>query len=243
MIADDAVDHLPADTAAIGFVPAAVLFDMDGLLIESERELLECWRLAARDCALDLDDALWLLMVGVHEAACRKLLVDRVGAAHAQALADGLETHYARRVQAGLPVKIGATDLLAWLAQCGVPRAVATSTGRTRALFKLDRAGLLSSFAAVACGDEVAHPKPAPDIYLLAAARLRVDPRRCVVLEDSAPGVRAALAAGMTPIQVPDLVAPDAATRALGHRIVASLRDAQALLAPALAASPMLDAR
>ena len=236
MSADGTVDAVPADAAPIGFVPAAVLFDMDGLLIESERVLLECWRIAARERALDLDDALWLSMIGLHEAACRQLLVDRVGAAHAQGLVDGLEAHYGLRVQSGLPVKADAAGVLAWLARRGVPRAVATSTAHARALLKLERAGLLRYFDAVACGDEVDQPKPAPDVYLLAARRLGVDPRRCVVLEDSAPGVRAALAAGMTPIQVPDLVEPDAGTRALGHRIVPSLRHARALLAPVLPA-------
>lgn len=225
-----------ADAAPIDFVPSAVLFDMDGLLIESERVLLECWRIAARERALDLDDDLWLSMIGLHEAACRRLLIDRVGAAHASALVADLEVHYGLRVEAGLPVKSDAPDILEWLVRCEVPRAVATSTARRRALLKLERGGLLSYFSAVACGDEVEHPKPAPDVYLLAARRLGVDPARCVVLEDSAPGVRAALAAGMTPIQVPDLVAPDAATRALGHRIMPSLRQAQGLLAPALAA-------
>ncbi|RBG44938.1 HAD family phosphatase, partial [Xanthomonas oryzae pv. oryzae] len=77
---------------------------------------------------------------------------------------------------------------------------------------------------------DVVHPKPAPDIYLLAARALAVDPTLCLVLEDSPIGVRAALAAGMTPIQIPDLLEPDAAVRALGHRILPSLGDAQRLL-------------
>ena len=77
----------------------------------------------------------------------------------------------------------------------------------------------------------MAAPKPAPDVYLLAASKLGIEPGRCLVLEDSPTGVRAALAAGMTPVQVPDMLEPDAAARALGHRIVGSLGDAQRLLA------------
>jgi beta-phosphoglucomutase-like phosphatase (HAD superfamily) len=83
----------------------------------------------------------------------------------------------------------------------------------------------------------VARPKPAPDVYLLAASTLGIAPARCLVLEDSPTGVRAALAAGMTPVQVPDLLAPDAATRALGHRIVASLDEARLLLEGRFAAA------
>lgn len=109
-----------------------------------------------------------------------------------------------------------------------------TSTRRERALQKLARCGLLPYFDAVVTGSDVAHPKPAPDIYLLAASTLGVGPGECVVLEDSAAGVRAALAAGMTPIQVPDLVHPDDSTRALGHRVVESLVHAHALIAATL---------
>ena len=86
----------------------------------------------------------------------------------------------------------------------------------------------------VCTSSDVARPKPAPDVYLLAARRLGVDPAQCLVLEDSPTGVRAALAAGMTPVQVPDLLAPDDGVRALGHRIVDSLAHAQALLEPLL---------
>ena len=93
---------------------------------------------------------------------------------------------------------------------------------------------MLPHFDTVVTGSDVVHAKPAPDIYLLAAERLRVAPARCVVLEDSVPGVRAALAAGMTPIQVPDLVIPDEAARALGHRIADSLVHARELIAAAL---------
>jgi beta-phosphoglucomutase-like phosphatase (HAD superfamily) len=111
---------------------------------------------------------------------------------------------------------------------------VVTSTRRPRALQKLESTGLLPHFDDVIAGNEVQHAKPAPDIYLLAAQRLGVAPSHCIVLEDSVPGVRAALAAGMTPIQVPDLVLPDDTVRALGHRIVDSLTHARALIEQAL---------
>ena len=223
------------DAPAIGFAPEAVLFDMDGLMIESERALLECWRAAASDLALDLDDALWLSMVGLHDRACLDLLHARLDPAQVHALVDGANALYEVRVHAGLPLKPGVFELLGVLQGRGLPCAVVTSTRRERALFKLERCGLLAHFRDVVTGSDVEHPKPAPDIYRLAAQRLGVDPARCVVLEDSAPGVRAALAAGMTPIQVPDLVPPDDGVRALGHRIVESLRHARVLIEPALA--------
>jgi beta-phosphoglucomutase-like phosphatase (HAD superfamily) len=107
---------------------------------------------------------------------------------------------------------------------------VVTSTQRMRADRKLATSGIASFFDIVITGSDVSEPKPAPEGYLKAAAALGVDPARCVVFEDSAFGVRAALAAGMTPIQVPDLLEPDDATRALGHRVVESLAEGYALL-------------
>ncbi|GAA5082634.1 HAD family hydrolase [Lysobacter panacisoli] len=218
----------------VAFAPAAVLFDMDGLMIESERALLECWREASRELGLDVDDALWLSFVGLSDRVCHEMLRERFAEDQLQALLSGLQVRYDARVEAGLPLKTGVLELLALLKQRGIPRAVGTSTRRPRALQKLELCGLLPHFDAVVTGSDVAHSKPAPDIYLLAAEQLGVAPEHCIVLEDSAAGVRAALAAGMTPIQVPDLVAPDEGVRALGHRIVESLVQARALIEPAL---------
>lgn len=223
--------------APVDFTPVAVLFDMDGLMIESERALLECWREAALELGLDLDDALWLSFVGLSDRACHDILRARLANEdRVQALLHGLQLRYDARVEAGLPLKTGVLELLALLKARGIPRAVVTSTRRPRALQKLESTGLLPHFDDVITGNEVQHSKPAPDIYLLAAQRLGVAPSHCIVLEDSVPGVRAALAAGMTPIQVPDLVLPDESVRALGHRIVASLVHARALIEPTLKA-------
>ncbi|MFC3550399.1 HAD family hydrolase [Lysobacter cavernae] len=226
-------EHMP-----VAFAPAAVLFDMDGLMIESERALLQCWRQASQRLGLALDDELWLSFVGLPDRTCVELLRARLPEPQVQALLQHCHARYDVQVEAGLPLKPGVLELLALLAQRGLPRAVVTSTRRERALQKLQRCGLLAHFDTVVTGSDVVHAKPAPDIYLLAAQRLGVAPSQCVVLEDSVPGVRAALAAGMTPIQVPDLVMPDAAVRALGHRIVDSLLQARALLEPALTTGP-----
>jgi HAD superfamily hydrolase (TIGR01509 family) len=220
----------------IDFMPEAVLFDMDGTMIESERALLECWRQAASELALPLNDEVWLSMIGLHDAACDRLLRERIDEDRVQALRRAVQALYDVRVDAGLPLKPGLTALLERLLARDMPRAVVTSTRRPRALYKLERVGLLTYFPLVVGGDEVVHPKPAPDIYLLAARRLQVDPSRCVVLEDSPAGVRSALAAGMTPIHIPDLLPPSDEVRALSHRIVATMEEAHALLAPWLGA-------
>jgi HAD superfamily hydrolase (TIGR01509 family) len=217
------------------FRPQAVLFDMDGLMLDSERAILDCLAQAAVEQGHDLPHSLWLQMVGGSEAVCRALLHEYLDAGQAQALLDRAHALYEVVVDAGVPHRPGIVELLDWLQVHGIPCAVATSTKRPLALRKLRAAGLLHRFEAVCTSSDVAHPKPAPDVYLLAASTLQVDPRYCLVLEDSPTGVRAALAAGMTPVQVPDMLPPDDAVRALRHRIVASLGDAQRLLEARLA--------
>lgn len=216
-------------------LPGAVLFDMDGLMLDSERAITDCLARASADAGHALEQALWLSMVGTGEAECRRMLAARIGAAEADTVIDRAHAMYEDVVDAGMPHRPGLVELLDWLQARGIPRAVATSTARPLALRKLQAAGLLARFDAVCTVSDVARPKPAPDVYLLAAERLGVAPDRCLVLEDSPTGVRAALAAGMTVVQVPDLVAPDAAVRALRHRIVDSLHVARGLLQASVA--------
>ncbi|QBG87029.1 HAD family hydrolase [Xanthomonas oryzae] len=216
--------------AALPFRPQAVIFDMDGLMLDSERAITACLAQAADEQGLQIEPAFWLRMVGTGDVACRLLLGERIGDAAAEAMLAHAQRLYAAAVERGIPHRPGIIALLEYLAAQGMPRAVATSTQRPLALRKLEAADLLWRFDAVCTASDVVHPKPAPDIYLLAARTLAVDPALCLVLEDSPTGVRAALAAGMTPIQIPDLLEPDAAVRALGHRILPSLGDAQRLL-------------
>jgi HAD superfamily hydrolase (TIGR01509 family) len=124
-----------------------------------------------------------------------------------------------------LAVKPGVHELLGWLEANAIKRAVATSTRRERAVSKLERTALLPRFHQIVGGDEVARGKPAPDIYVEAARRLSANAASCLVLEDSEPGVRAAFAAGMLPIMVPDLHPPSADLAALDLIVLPTLHD------------------
>ncbi|MEF3082379.1 HAD family phosphatase [Luteimonas sp. SMYT11W] len=230
-----------AEEAPLPFRPAAVIFDMDGLMLDSERAILESLRAAALDQRADIDPDWWLCLIGHTEAVCRARLGAEIGDVAADALlADG-HARYVAVAERGVPHRPGIVALLDLLVAHDMPRAVATSTRSPLAQRKLEAAGLLGYFDVVCTSSDVAQPKPAPDVYLLAAERLGVAPAQCLVLEDSPTGVRAALAAGMTAVQVPDLLAPDDAVRALGHRIVESLDDARELLAPWLLAAELTD--
>jgi len=222
--------------AKLPFLPDAVIFDMDGLMIDSERVSIASWSQAALELDMPLPEGFFLRMVGLGERDCRALLQQHVeDAQRVDALFARCHDLYEAATQAGLPLRPGIIELLQLLQSHAIPCAVATSTRQPRAGCKLAACGLLAYFDAVVTSCDVQHPKPAPDIYLLAAQRLARQASRCLALEDSPVGTRAALAAGMTVIQVPDLIVPDDAQRALGHRIVASLHDARALLEPWLA--------
>ncbi len=130
----------------------------------------------------------------------------------------------------GIVRKPGLAELLEWLESRSIPKAVATSTRRSRAEAKLRETSLLHRFDAIVAGDEVARGKPEPDIFLRAADLLATAPTRCMVLEDSEPGVLAALAGGMVPVMVPDLLPPSPALLAYEVTVMRSLHDVLAQL-------------
>jgi HAD superfamily hydrolase (TIGR01509 family) len=183
---------------------------MDGLMLDTERLAIPAWQDAKDAVGVDFDMSLLDAMVGRNYQDCRAMILERHGEAFpTDRLMEAWHVAYDAIVERdGIAIKHGLVELLDWLEDVGLPKAVATSTRRSRAIPKLASAGLASRFGALVGGDEVARGKPAPDIFLLAAERLGASPSSCLVLEDSAPGVRAALAAGMTPIMVPDRHAP-----------------------------------
>lgn len=209
----------------------AVLFDMDGLLLDTEVLYIEAMQASARSLGREMPLDLCHSMIGVPARECNVLVETHYGEGFSIADFRGhFSVHIRRLLEAGIPLKPGVVELLDFLAGRGLPLAVATSAGRATAESHLGKAGLLDCFAAVATRDDVERPKPHPDIYLEAARRLGVAPERCIAFEDSNVGLAAAHAAGAMAFMVPDIMPPSPEARAKCIQVVPDLHAALKLL-------------
>jgi HAD superfamily hydrolase (TIGR01509 family) len=212
--------------------PDGVLFDMDGLLLDSERLARDAFVRACEDHGWAADLSSYQQCIGSTYEKTREILTVAYGEGFPYEAIDASWSHHyhARLAEGPVPVKVGAEALLAHLAGCRVPMALVTSTRRATAMEKLQATGLLGFFDALVCGGETDRGKPDPDPYLEGAARLELSPEACWALEDSANGVRSAVTAGCVVFQVPDLVPPTAELERLGHRIVGTLDEVRETL-------------
>jgi HAD superfamily hydrolase (TIGR01509 family) len=200
---------------------------MDGTLLDTERVAQEAFIAACAELGITPRMDLLLRCVGAAEPIARNVIWEGFGPTlDCDAFFGGWHRHFAQLSRVSpVPLKEGALALLDAVAELGLPMAIATSSGTVTAVEKLRQAGVLPRFQAVIGADQVKSPKPDPEVYLKAAGCLGADPRACLALEDSEYGVRAAHAAGMTVIQVPDMTQPSADLRALGHIVLASLKE------------------
>lgn len=203
----------------------AIVFDMDGLMLDTERTGLRAYDLAAAELGLELPESTYLALVGRPARDSCRILASLLPAHYPiQALFTRAGQLYMQLVESGsIPLKAGVFELLDFIDARGLKAAVATSTERHLAIKKLAGPGLLQRFQTIVCGDDVPRGKPYPDIYLEAANRLGVSPGSCLALEDSIAGIQAAQAAGMTTVMVPDLIAPTEEVRHSVHAIVETL--------------------
>lgn len=201
----------------------AVIFDWDGVVIDSSAQHERSWEILAQEISKPLPDGHFLLGFGKKNALIiPEILGWATDPAAITALSNRKEEIYRELVQAsGVHVLPGARELLTALRAAGIPRSIGSSTPRSNLDAILPVTGLAEFFDAIACGDDVTHGKPAPDIFLLAAQKLHMPPADCLVIEDAHVGLEAARRAGMATLAVAttnplaDLQYADAAVESL----------------------------
>ncbi len=213
----------------------AVIFDMDGLLVDSEAVYIVAMQEAARAQGHEVPLELCHAMAGVPSYARYDMARAHCGPGLD---VDGLRDHFGANIKRLMAEKIrlkpGAHEMLDFLDEIGLPRAVASSALRVTIENHLGRAGLLARLTTYIGRDDAARPKPAPDIYLEAARRLGVAPARCVAFEDSSLGFTAAHAAGVQAFIVPDILPPTPEARANCRAVLPDLHEAREMLRQAL---------
>lgn len=203
----------------------AVIFDMDGVLIDSEPIIRAAAQLAAIELDHTVSDDFYASLIGLPSPQVETAFIREFGADFP--LADyrqHFERCYREQVRTrGIAPKPGVPALLDTLIALGVPIAVATSTRAGNAEGALAAAGILSRLPVCVTGDQVQQGKPAPEIFLAAAGRLGIPASRCIAVEDSEVGARAAVAAGMFTLLVPDLKPPSPKLAAMVSEVLASM--------------------
>ncbi|GHV63701.1 haloacid dehalogenase [Spirochaetia bacterium] len=192
------------------FLPGAVIFDMDGLMLDTERPVMDLWLRAAQNLGWEIHRETMLCTIGVDGRATRGILLEKYGKdfPYTEIHEELIRLNHETVEKEGIACKPGLLTLLDRLTALGVPFGVATSTARAGALWKLEQAHIRDRFDLITCGDEVIHGKPAPDIFLLAAKRLGQPPAACVGFEDSTAGLRALAAANIRSVFIKDLLEP-----------------------------------
>jgi HAD superfamily hydrolase (TIGR01509 family) len=216
---------------ALPRAPQAVVFDMDGLIFDSESLYRDAMVAAAARRGHDMPLPLFLRMVGLPGAGSRIILNDHFGEDFdVDAFWAASSEHFYDMAKSQLALKAGVVELLDTLDALNLPRAIATSSRHQDAEHHLAHAGIRDRFHAIIAQGDYRNGKPSPDPFLTAAARLGVAPNQCLALEDSHNGIRAASAAGMMTIMVPDLLAPTEEIEALCLRIAADLHEVETLV-------------
>lgn len=210
----------------------AIVFDMDGLIFDTEKVVQQSWSLASKELNLpDVGEHIYHT-IGFSRASRREYYFKVFGPDFPAEEFSALTRVKFREIadKNGIRKKPGIEELLKYLKQINLKTAVATSSSRAYAENLLKEAGLRQYFDACVFGDSVVSAKPNPEIYIKACALLEVKPTCAMALEDAPSGIQAAHAAGMIPVMIPDLVKPTLETAELCYKISDTLFDILAML-------------
>ena len=189
---------------------SAVIFDMDGVIFDSERLVLECWEEIGAKYHLEGMREAFLPCIGTNDVKTREIVLEHYGVdfPYDEFRRESSLLYHSIVDQGGLPVKVGVQELLSYLTENDILIAVASSTRLEVVTQELKQAGLYDCFSVVMGGDQLKRSKPEPDIYLMTCEKLGTRPANAYAIEDSYNGIRSAYSAGMKPIMVPDMLPP-----------------------------------
>ena len=212
-------------------MPRAVVFDMDGLLCDTEVMYRDAMMATAREHGHEIPLSLFQSMIGLPGPSSDQKVLDHFGPDFPIVkFNDRIREHADQACKVGIALKPGVRELLDHLDELGLPRAIATSSSHRAVEAHLGHSGIIPRFHAVVARGDYERGKPFPDPFLAAARRLEVDPDHCLALEDSHNGVRAASSAGMMTIMVPDLLEPTDEIESLCVHLAHDLHEVEALL-------------
>lgn len=189
----------------------AVVFDMDGVIFDTERMFLESWEIIGdKYRILDVEQSA-MGCIGLSQEDSMALLLNKYGSdfpveSYRREIWQMVEK---RMITQGIPVKTGVKEILEFITSKNIPLGLASSTDYKRVVASLERAEIKDYFDVIIGGDMIEHSKPDPQIYLLACEKLNVEPKNAIAIEDSRNGILSAYRAGMNPIIVPDILQPD----------------------------------
>lgn len=207
----------------------AVIFDMDGVILDSERMVVKCWKVIADKYGITGIEDHCREATGLNVEATKVVFERRYGSnlPYDQLRNERKELFMEAFAKGEVGVKAGAEELLKYLSCNNVKVALASSTSEKTVRYELQLKGVLKYFDAVICGDMVEHSKPDPEIFLKACDALGVSPNEAIGIEDSYNGVRALSKAGMHVVMVPDMIEPDDEMKNLSDVILPSLVEAK----------------
>ena len=186
----------------------AVIFDMDSLMFDTEALTRKLWIQACKEFGIDVSEKIFLKIIGLSRKDGKKILEEEIGNQfnyeEVRKVRDSMYFKYLE--QNGTPIKKGLLELIEFLEKNNIPKAIASSSSKSLVNLLLEKANILEHFPVIVAGDEITKGKPNPDIFLKASEKLKIEPSKCLVLEDSNAGIKAANKAKMDVIMVPDLL-------------------------------------
>lgn len=207
------------------------IFDHDGLMFDTEKIWQKNWNLVAREMGITLPDEFKKEICGSNGQHTLDVIQKYYHVEDGREIRDRVIESVAHdEIENPIEMKEGLLDILEMFQKHGVKMAVASSSPKEMILINLKRSHLEKYFEVVVSGKDVKHGKPAPDIFLLAAEKLGIDPKECYVFEDAYNGIQAGVSAGAQTIMVPDLLQPNNEIRNIVHAVCESLKEASYLI-------------